>query len=203
MSKESDYSIYIYIYLLYILISDTCCVCEKRSVVCLVETERAGRQTLTTLFIYFTFEGTRTVSLHIWAHLRGNQAESQDKHKHGRSSQELSFLLSFSRSFVLSFFRSLSAGQVGSWRLCSSQFSHCCLPVGKYGSFSSPLTSLTLESPCVSVMTGAEWGSEHTLSACMQIMLLLRGALNWILSAIKILFPEHSSWCITCKEHLH
>lgn len=51
--------------------------------------------------------------------------------------------------------------------------------------------SLILESPSVSVMTGKERRSQHTLLACMQIILLFIAfcdALNWILLVIKILF---------------
>lgn len=200
MSKESDYFnhqiIKISFLTLFVFVRNVLLFVSRR------QNEQGDKLWQRFLFILHlrTHEQSRYISELISEEIRQKATTNTNTVAAHRSSP---FLPSFLPSFVLFFFRSLSAGQVGSWRLCSSQFSHCCLPVGKYGSFSSPLTSLTLESPCVSVTTGAEWGSEHTLSACMQIMLLLRGALNWILSAIKILFPEHSSWCITCKEHLH
>ncbi len=91
-------------------------------------------------------------------------------------------------------FFSFSPGQVVSWLFSSATVYLSWVNKGHLAH------SLILESPSVSVMTGMERRSQHTLLVCMQIILLFIAfcrALNWILSVIKILFLN------ACTNALH
>lgn len=92
------------------------------------------------------------------------------------------------------FFSPFSAGHVVSWLFSSATVYFPWVNTGHLAH------SLILESPSVSVMTGMERRSQHTLLACVQIIILFIafcGALNWILLVIKILFLN------ACTNALH